>query len=478
MSTSRKTGQSTLADAALAGLSLDRSDREPMHGQLAAALKRLILAQTLTSGSRLPASRSFAEELGVSRATVVAAVEELIAEGYAEGRHGSGVYVAPDLPDHVLQAEAPDRAKPKAKLARPDGVLPFKTAAPELALFPHEIWARIMLRLWRAPSPELLANPDPLGFAPLRQAIAEHLGAFRGLTCSPDQVIVTSGAAEAAELLAQSVLARGDTVLVEEPGYPLMHKVLAEIGLELEPVAVDGEGFDIAKASKPARAVLVTPARHYPLGATMPLARRLALLDWARTAGAIIIEDDYDSEYRYHGRPLPALMGVDEAGVTIYLGSFSKTMLPGLRLAFLVAPQALLVPIAAAMRERGPRVSLMMQPVLAEFMRQGHYATHIRRMRRLYARRQKVLIAAIEKHGKGILRASPEPAGMHVIATIENGMDDREASRRAELAKIVAPAVSDYFMGKPTCSGLALGYAGFDEATIEAGVKSLVAALS
>jgi GntR family transcriptional regulator/MocR family aminotransferase len=289
---------------------------------------------------------------------------------------------------------------------------------------------------------------------------------------------VTSGAAEAAELLAQSVLARGDTVLVEEPGYPLMHKVLAEIGLELEPVAVDGEGFDIAKASKPARAVLVTPARHYPLGATMPLARRLALLDWARNAGAVIIEDDYDSEYRYHGRPLPALMGVDEAGVTIYLGSFSKTMLPGLRLAFLVAPQVLLAPIAAAMRERGPRVSLMMQPVLAEFMRQGHYATHIRRMRRLYARRQKVLIAAIEKHGKGILRASPEPAGMHVIATLENGMDDREASRRAGLAKIVAPAVSDYFMGKPTRRGLALGYAGFDEATIEAGVKSLVAALA
>ena len=478
MSTSRKTGQSTLADAALAGLSVDRADREPMHRQLAGALKRLILAQTLASGSRLPASRSFAEELGVSRATVVAAIEELIAEGYAEGRHGSGVYVVPDLPDHVLQAGPPDRRRPKAALAGPDDVRPFRPAAPELALFPHEIWARIMLRLWRAPAPELLANPDPLGFAPLRQAIAEHLGAFRGLDCAPEQVIVTSGAAEAAELLSQSVLKRGDRVLIEEPGYPLMRKVLFDIGLELDPVPVDGEGFDITRAQKDAKAVLVTPARHYPLGATMPLARRLALLDWARGAKAIIIEDDYDSEYRYHGKPLPALMGVDEAGVTIYLGSFSKTMLPGLRLAFLVVPEALLPAVATAMRERGPRVSLMMQPVLAEFMRQGHYATHIRRMRRLYARRQKALIAAIEKYGKGVLSAVPEPAGMHVIATLENGMDDREASHRAAMAKISAPAVSDYFLGKPTRSGLVLGYAGFDEAVIAAGVQSLVAALA
>ena len=448
-----------------------------MHRQLASELKRLILAQTIAPGARLPSSRVYAEELGVSRATIVAAVDELIAEGYAEGRHGSGVFVAPDLPDHVLRAAAQAAPLAESVLPRPDEVRPFQPAAPELALFPHEIWAKLMLKTWRNPIRDLLSSPDPLGWAPLRLAIADHLRAFRGMRCAPEQVVITSGAGEALELLAQSILKRGDKVLIEEPGYVLIRKTFSELGLKTVSIPVDADGLDIAKGPRDARAAVVTPARHYPLGMTMPLARRLALLEWARLRKTWIIEDDYDSEYRYHGKPLPALMGVDEAGIVISLGSFSKTMLPGLRIGYLVVPHALINDISAVMRERGARVSLFLQPVLADFMRLGHYAIHIRRMRRLYTKRQLALREAIARHAGDVLATTPEPAGMHLICTLTNGMNDRDASRRAAKVGLLAPALSDYFAGEPFRQGLVLGYAGFDETVIDASIKKLAEAL-
>jgi GntR family transcriptional regulator/MocR family aminotransferase len=476
--TSPREGQTTFGEAALAGISLDRADREPLHRQLAGELKRLILAQAIAPGARLPSSRLYSEELGVSRATVVAAVDELVAEGYAEGRHGSGVFVAPDLPDHVLRAAAEQAAAPPDNaLPRPDEVRPFQPAAPELALFPHEIWAKLMLKTWRNPIRELLASPDPLGWAPLRLAIADHLRAFRGMRCAPEQVVITSGAGEALELLVQSILKRGDKVLIEEPGYVLIRRTFSELGLKTVAIPVDEGGLDIGKGTKDARAAVVTPARHYPLGMTMPLARRLALLDWARSHKSWIIEDDYDSEYRYHGKPLPALMGVDDAGVVISLGSFSKTMLPGLRIGYLVVPHALLADLSGVMRERGARVSLFLQPVLADFMRLGHYAVHIRRMRRLYARRQQALREAVARHAGDVLATAPEPAGMHLICSLKNGLSDRDASKRAARVGLLAPALSDYFAGEPFRQGLVLGYAGFDEKVIDASMQKLAQAL-
>ena len=475
--TSRRDRQSTFGEAALAGLSLDRADREPLHRQLASELKRLILGQTIASGARLPSSRVYAEELGVSRATVVAAIEELIAEGYAEGRHGSGVFVAPDLPDHVLRAAEQAAPLAESALPRPDEVRPFLPAAPELALFPHAIWAKLMLKTWRHPVRELLSSPDPLGWAPLRLAIADHLRAFRGMRCAPEQLLITSGAGETLELLAQSIFTRGDKVLIEEPGNALIRRTLSELGLKTVSIPVDEGGLDIAKGVRNARAAVVTPARHYPLGMTMPLARRLALLEWARLRKTWVIEDDYDSEYRYQGKPLPALMGVDDSGVVVSLGSFSKTMLPGLRISYLVVPHNLINDVSAVMRERGARVSIFLQPVLAEFMRLGHYAIHIRRMRRLYTRRQQALREAIAHHAGDLLSTSPEPAGMHLICTLRNGMNDRDASKRAAKAGLLAPALSDYFAGEPFRQGLVLGYAGFDETVIDTSIKTLAQAL-
>jgi GntR family transcriptional regulator/MocR family aminotransferase len=425
----------------------------------------------------LPSSRVYAEELSVSRATVVAAIDELIAEGYSEGRRGSGVFVARDLPDHALRAAEQAAPPAESALPRPDEVRPFQPAAPELALFPYEIWAKLMLKTWRHPVRELLSTPDLLGWAPLRVAIADHLRAFRGMRCAPERVVITSGAGEALELLAQSIFKRGDKVLIEEPGYSVVRRTFSELGLKAVPIPVDEDGLDIARGVGDARAAVVTPARQYPLGMTMPLGRRLALLEWARLRKTWIIEDDYDSEYRYQGKPLPALMGIDDSGAVISLGSFSKTMLPGLRIGYLVVPHTLIDDISAVMSGRGARVSIFLQPVLAEFMRLGHYAGHIRRMRRLYARRQLALREAIAQHAGDLLSTAPEPAGMHLICTLRNGMNDRDASKRAAEAGLVAPALSNYFAGVPFRQGLILGYAGFDETVIDTSIKTLAQAL-
>jgi GntR family transcriptional regulator/MocR family aminotransferase len=477
ISRTRESDKST-SDAALAALTLARDDPQPLRIQLVNELKRLILQRILLPGAKLPASRPLAEELGVSRVTVVQAMDELIAEGYADGRRGSGVYVAPDLPDHTLKMpgvvahHSPPLLSSLSLLSSP-----LRPGAPEVRLFPHETWARLMLRAWRVPAEGLLAAPDPAGWPPLRRALAAHLALFRGMALDPAQVIVTSGANEAVEIIAHTLLARGDGVLIEDPGYPSMWRTFGELGLRTHHVRVDEDGFNIAKPAGGARAALVTPSRHYPTGVTMPLARRLALIDWASHTDGWIIEDDYDSEYRYRGRPLPALTSLDESGRVIYLGSFSKTMLPGLRLGFLVVPRALVERFARTIAERGARASLMMQPVLQRFIAEGHYATHIRRMRRLYGRRQAALLAAIARHASGILEAAPEPAGMHLVSRLMNGIDDREAEARAAQAGIIASALSRYFAGEPARQGLLLGYAGFDEETIADAVARLAQAL-
>ena len=477
--------QST-SDAALLGLALDRGAGEPLHAQLAQGLRERILAGRITPGAKLPSSRQFASELGVSRVTIVTAIDQLVSEGYAEGRHGSGVYVSADLPEEVLQA-APSRPEPimDEPLTQPMPMRPFQPAAPDLDLFPHADWAKLMERTWRRPEPALLANADPLGWAPLRTAIARHLNQWRGISCSPHQIIITSGAAEAIDLMARAVLSAGDSVFMEEPGYRILRRSLLLAGLKPEPVPIDQHGFDIERAvglAPRARAAVVTPSRHYPLGMTMPLARRLELIGWARQTGSFIIEDDYDSEFRYQGRPLPAMMSLEEgAGQVIYVGSFSKVMWPSLRIGFMAVPGQLVDRIADVLRASAPRASLVAQPVLARFMTDGGFAAHIRKMRRIYARRQAALIVAVERHLGDMLTVEPAPAGMHLIAQLTPELaahiDDAEVSRLADEAGVTAVPLSLFYNGKPARQGLVLGYAGFDEEAIEDAARRLQGAL-
>ena len=463
--------------AALFALSLDRASAQPLHAQLTDALRKMILSGQAPSGARLPASRMLAAELSISRMTATTALDQLTAEGYLDTRPGAGSYVAADLP-HI----APPRpARSAVSLPEPRPPLPFHPAIPDLTLFPHKLWARHLERAWRAPDPALLALPDPAGYGPLRRAITEHLASWRGMEADPRQVIITSGASEAFELVARACLNPGETVLTEDPGFPPMRAAMREAGLSAMAQPVDAEGFDIQAASRAApgaRAALVTPSRHYPLGITLPLARRLALIDWAQARDALIIEDDYDSEFRYVGQPLPALAALDPGGRVFYIGSFSKLLSPALRLAYLVVPRRRLEAVGAALEEGRQSASLVPQPALAGFMKSGEFAVHLRRMRRVYARRQKALLAALARHLPDHLSVSAEPSGMHLVARPGPGLQQRdtEVSKRAARAGLTLRPLSPYFEHAPQ-QGFILGYAGFEEEALDEAVIRLKSVL-
>jgi len=446
-------------ETALFALTLERAG-PPMTGQLVAALRDMILSGLAGPGMRLPPSRRWAEELSVSRMTVVMAVEQLVAEGYLAARQGSGTFVAADLPH--LRPAGPVADGPDADGARPYPVL--TPGVPDTRLFPHGRWAQHLAQAWRQPDAALLERPDPMGWPPLRAAIAAHLRAWRGIACSAGQVAITSGAGEAAEILSLALWAAGAKVVMEDPGYAPIARVLREAGRVPVPVRVDDEGLP-PDAAEGAAAVLLTPSRHYPLGVTLPLPRRLALLDWAERTGGTIVEDDYDGEYRYQGQPLPAIMQLDRgAGRVIYLGSFSKLLSPALRLGYMVIPPGLLPQVRARMAATGPRASLVPQPALAGFMQSGDFAIHLRRMRRVYAARQQVLREALD--------LPPDPGGMHLVLPLP-GQDDKALAREAGRAGLGVRALSGYAVLPDPPRGLALGYAAFDEDSLRAGAARL-----
>lgn len=352
-------------------ISVDRSSAAPLHRQLYEGLREAILSGRLSAGALLPSTRELAAGLGVSRNTATSAYAQLLAEGYLEGRVGSGTYVARSLPDDLLRARSgpggePGGAGAEVALSRRGRLLAatptttardagparaFRPGIPALDAFPFGLWRRLESRFWRRPPPGLLGYGDPAGYGPLRAGISAYLRAARAVRCSPEQVIVVSGSQQALDLAARVLLDPGDAAWVEEPGYAGARAALLGAGARLVPVPVDEEGLDVAAGARlgpDARLVHVTPSHQYPLGATMSLARRLELLGWARRSGAWVLEDDYDSEYRYAGRPLEALQGLDAEGRVIYVGTFSKVLFPSLRLGYLVLPPDLVDAFAAA----------------------------------------------------------------------------------------------------------------------------------
>ena len=478
---------------------IDRFSRVPLHRQLYAGLREGILTGRIVGGTRLPSTRGFAAELGVSRNTVINAFRQLLAEGYLEGRAGSGTYVAGFLPEELLQARAgagyaPPPGPAGRRLSRRGDVLAatpatvvrdrgrpraFRPGLPALGEFPLRIWQSLMRDVYRRPQ-GLLGYGEPAGYRPLREELSAYLGVARAVKCSWEQVIVVSGSQQALDLCARLLLDPGDKVWVEDPGYAGARGALTGAGAVPVPVPVDEEGLDVETGTKQeadARLACVTPSHQYPLGATMSLSRRLALLDWAERRDAWVIEDDYDGEYRYSGRPLEALQGLDTGGRVIYVGTFSKVLFPSLRLGYLVVPPDLVESFTAA-RELADRHSpLIEQAVLARFMSEGHFARHVRRMRKLYAGRQAVLVEAANHHFGGLLDIRPAEAGLHLVGRLPEGVDDREASWYAEAAGVEAPALSFYGVRPQTRKGLLLGYAAVAEPEIQSGVISLAKAL-
>jgi GntR family transcriptional regulator/MocR family aminotransferase len=489
-------GRRRTGPAHLASIALDPAATQPLNRQLYFAVRDAILDARLQPGARLPSSRALARELAVSRNTVMAAFEQLLAEGYIEGRVGAGSYVSRELPEETLHARAalaarrrgggtaPGLSRRGAELAGlPDDTTrprAFSPGLPELAAFPFEDWARLLAKHWRAPPRSFLIGGDPAGHRPLREAIAAYLGAARAVTCTAEQVFIVSGAQQALDLTVRVLIDPGDRVWVEEPGYPGLRGVLLAGGADLVPVAVDAEGLDVDAGralAQRARMACVSPSHQYPLGATLSLSRRLALLDWASEADAFVLEDDYDSEYRYAGKPLAALQGLDADGRVIYVGTMSKVMFPGLRLGYMVVPPHLVAAFRAVRRLADTHPPMSIQPALAEFIDAGHLSAHIRRMRSLYAERQEALLRACRSHLGRWLDIAADEAGMHLVASMRPGLDDRAIARTARAHGIEAPALSSYYHALPPRQGLLLGYAGISEAEIEAGARRLAQVL-
>jgi GntR family transcriptional regulator/MocR family aminotransferase len=483
--------------ALLGTVALERGGPVALHRQLYDALRDAILNGALAPGTRLPATRMLARELGTARNTVMAAFEQLVSEGYLDARVGDGTRVAAVLPETLLHARrSPVRAEPPGAvpaLSRRGHALvgarrpvpdlqrrAFQPGLPALEAFPRDLWARLLARRARRQARGSLGYGHPAGLPILREAIASYLGAARGVRCVPEQVIVVPGSQAALDLSCRLLLDAGDPAWIEEPGYLGGRGALLAAGALPVPVPIDAEGLDVAagtRVSPAARLVYVTPSHQFPLGVTMSLARRLRLLAWAAEAGAWVLEDDFDSEYRYAGRPLAAMQGLDAAGRVVYVGTFSKTMFPALRAGYLVVPSTLVDAFTVAVRLTGQQVAADVQAALDDFLVEGHFAAHVRRMRALYGDRQERLVRALRRRLGGLIAVERHEGGMQVAATMQADADDVAASRAADAEGVVAPALSTYHLATPVVRGLHLGYAGVPEREIGAGVERLARAV-
>ncbi len=462
-------------------LGIDRDDAEPIQQQIARQIRELVLGGRLKPKAKLPSSRALAEQLGVARATVVEAFEQLAGEGYIETRMGSGTLVAAELPETLLTAGRRHKQVTQThKRHARDAAKPFRSGLVDWENFPHDEWGRILGRYWRNPPIALLEHNDPFGWMPLRTAIAAHLFEWRGIECDPAQVIITAGGNDAFDLIRRAVVETGDQMWLEEPGYATARRVFSVGGLDVVPVPVDEEGLRVSAARKlapNAKLAFVTPARQYPTGVTMPLSRRLELLQWASAANAIVVEDDYDSEYRYVGRPLPAMMSLDSTARVIYSGTFSKVFSPIIRLGFLVVPMRLVEIFQHERGTYGHPPSLLVQPALAQFMEQGQFAVHIRRMRRLYATRRQALLDVLMQQDGVLYKVDAPPSGLTVMLRFADDCDDEALVATLARLGIELQALSTYYAGPKKRRGLLMSFAGFTEKDLVAAAKRLIAAL-
>ncbi len=478
-------------------LANDPEERMPLFRQVYLRIRELILDGTLARGARLPSTRALATDLALSRNTVLVAVEHLVAEGYLISRVGDGTYVAADIPDDWESPRWPATRERRADLATPrlsrrgerirstpigrdsTEVRPFAVGMPALDEFPWTTWHRLWMRRSRDLDRAHLCYGDPAGYRPLRESIAAYLTAGRGVSCDADQVIVVSSSQQALDVASRVLMDPGDAAWLEEPGYLGARGALVAAGARIVPVPVDEEGLRVAdgrRLADDARLVSVTPSHQFPAGVTMSLARRLELLDWAEERDAWILEDDYDSEFRFVGPPLAALQGLDRSGRVIYIGTFTKVVFPSLRLAYIVAPHGLVEALVAARAFVDRHSPTLPQVVLSDFMEGGHFASHIRRMRSIYRDRRQALLDALEHRLADRLTVKSHPAGMHLVVELPKGLDDQAVARRAAERGIEVSALSRYYLGEPR-SGLLIGYSAVTSEEITAGVDVLAEVL-
>jgi GntR family transcriptional regulator/MocR family aminotransferase len=471
---------------------LNRTGDAPLFRQIYSQIRLAILSQSLRPGTKLPSTRQLAAQLGVSRSAVVSAYEQLLAEGYASGKIGSGSYVSPDLPEPV-EGRGGKRGKRTPTNPRPVAIetpmpadfadvtvqseeRPFNLGRTLVDARTMELWRKVSARIFRQLGQEHLGYSDPRGLPALRTAIAEYLRAARAVHCDPAQIVVAAGTQHAIDLVIR-VLYRSDLqAWVEDPGYSLTRQALIAAGVKTYPVPVDGQGIDVGfgiRSAPKARAVFITPSHQFPTGVVLSMARRLELLNWARQTNAWVIEDDYASEFRYGGRALASLQGLDESERVIYVGTLNKALFPGLRLGYVVVPPALLKAFVSARYLMDRQPSSLAQAVVADFIEEGHFAAHIRRMRLQYKGQRDVLVAALRQRLGDELTVEPPDQGMHLVAYLRRGLSDVAIERAARDQGVIVRAMSRLYVAAPPRSALVMGFSGYPSRIIPAAVTRL-----
>lgn len=463
---------------------------EPLFKRLYLGLRTGILSGAYPAGSKLPSTREMAEQQGISRTVAVLAYEQLLAEGFVTGRAGSGTYVSRGVSD-IRTTTGPQMAALQFArfgtlavqagarvLVRGQAALPYDFAyGSEVETFPFALWNRILLRCTRrAPVAELdygLAG----GHAALREAICQHLRRSRAVQCEPSRIIVVNGSQQALDLLTRVLIERGDAVAIEDPAYQGTAEVLRTAGARLRPVAVDRQGLDPAGLPTDARAVFVTPSHQFPTGATLTLERRIALLEWARCRNAVVVEDDYDGEFRYEGQPLESLQGLDQDSRVVYVGTFSRTIFSSLRIGYLVAPSNLVPALTAAKWLCDRHTPNLEQQTLAEFMSSGAYGRHLRRVRRRNAARRGVLLQAVRRYLRHRVEVTGDGAGAHIVLWPRRRISEQRVIARARSLGVGLYGLSGYFVSREPRTGFMLGYSRLTERQIEEGIRRLALVL-
>jgi GntR family transcriptional regulator / MocR family aminotransferase len=461
---------------------LDRAAPAPLHRQLYEQWRQGILSGRFRPAERVPSTRELSAELAVSRSTVTVAYDQLIAEGYLETARGSGTFVCRELPHHKHSARP--SAAPTPRLSRygaaltgdfsypraPRGFLRLTQWRPDLALFPIATWRKLVSGHLRAARPEIFDYSDESsGFEPLRRGIAAYVARSRAVRCTPEQLIVVNGSAQGIDLCARLLLEPGDEVAIENPGYPGARRIFEGYGARLRGAGIDEHGIRIQDLSHHTRVVYVTPSHQFPTGVAMSLARRLELIEWARRHKAAIIEDDYDSEYRYSGPPLPALQGLAADAAVIYIGTFSKVMFPALRIGYIVAPPGLVAAVQRAKWLADRHTPVPEQAALADFIAEGHLERHIRRMRRVYGSRRAALVEALERHFGSRVAIRGDLAGMHVLVRFQ----DHNIEEKAAAAKVQLNCSASCYLTDPPGNEFIIGFSAVNERAIREAVRRL-----
>lgn len=490
-------------------LNLDRQSERPLHQQLYEELRQAILSQRLLPNQRLPSTRALAKSLGLSRITVTQSYERLLSEGYLQTIVGSGTYVCPQIPDELLrstQLEPTPRQKfPEIALSaygenllnQPFSLLPetkrsisFRYGRPALEQFPIKLWRSLLSHHCRADISWLDYATDFRGYQPLRQAISRYLSRARAVQCDPDQIVITNGTQQALDLIMRLLINPGETIAVEDPGYVSAKRIFLSHRVKLLPIPVDESGLVVEKLAfnsssaqmQSIRCVYVTPSHQFPTGAILSLPRRLELLSWAQQTGALILEDDYDSEYRYGHRPIPALQGLAQSDSVLYMGTFSKVLFPSLRIGYLVLPPHLVALFAQAKWLCDRQLPGLEQRVLTDFIEQGHLESHIRKMRSFYDQNRHILVQSLKFHFGEQVTILGEQAGIHVMIRLQVSLSNAEIIRRAVNQNVEIMSAQPHYLHSSNNDSyrqgeFILGYSELSSDQIQEGIRRLAEAL-